>query len=136
MELQITTLTDHVNILQNSHQTMTEQVTSQSQQMTNMDNNLNQLTTRQTSLEKQHESLMTEMQTLITALRTSHLPQTRQQLDRKAKRTKTPYEKTPLRDVKKRFIDPPFESAMEDSDASHFRINTIQNPGRSPIQAS
>ncbi|PKK75309.1 hypothetical protein RhiirC2_736902 [Rhizophagus irregularis] len=60
---------------------------------------------------------MTEMQTLIATLRSSHLLQTRQQPNRKAKRTKMPYEKTPLRDVKKRFIDTPVESAMEDSDA-------------------
>jgi hypothetical protein len=59
---------------------------------------------------------MTQMQTLINTLQASQTPSTRQQPDRKAKRTKTPYDKTPLRDVKKRFIQPPPDSDMEESD--------------------
>ncbi|PKK62872.1 hypothetical protein RhiirC2_789715 [Rhizophagus irregularis] len=41
----------------------------------------------------------------------------RQQPARKAKRTSTPYEKTPLKEVKKWFIQPSAESAIEDSNA-------------------
>ncbi|PKB93493.1 hypothetical protein RhiirA5_441141 [Rhizophagus irregularis] len=77
MEQQITTLTNHVNILQAL------------------------LTHRQDSLENQHKTLMTQMQTLINTLQASQTPSTRQQPARKAKRTSTPYEKTPLKDVKK-----------------------------------
>ncbi|CAB4476838.1 unnamed protein product [Rhizophagus irregularis] len=117
MEQQITTLTNHVNVLQGSHQTFTEQYSSHHQQLTTIDTNIALLTHRQDSLENQHKSLMTQMQTLIDTLQASQTPPTRQQPARKAKRTSTPYEKTPLKDVKKRFIQPSAESVMTDSDA-------------------
>ncbi|EXX64955.1 hypothetical protein RirG_137940 [Rhizophagus irregularis DAOM 197198w] len=117
MEQQITTLTNHVNVLQGSHQTFTEQYSSHHQQLTTIDTNIALLTHRQDSLENQHKTLMTQMQTLINTLQASQTPPTRQQPARKAKRTSTPYEKTPLKDVKKRFIQPSTESVMTDSDA-------------------
>ncbi|GET66209.1 uncharacterized protein OCT59_017884 [Rhizophagus irregularis] len=117
MEQQITTLTNHVNVLQGSHQTFTEQYSSHHQQLTTIDTNIALLTHRQDSLENQHKSLMTQMQTLINTLQASQTPPTRQQPARKAKRTSTPYEKTPLKDVKKRFTQPSTESVMTDSDA-------------------
>ncbi|PKC61207.1 hypothetical protein RhiirA1_394790 [Rhizophagus irregularis] len=117
MEQQITTLTNHVNVLQGSHQTFTEQYSSHHQQLTTIDTNIALLTHRQDSLENQHKTLMTQMQTLINTLQASQTPSPRQQPARKAKRTSTPYEKTPLKDVKKRFIQPSSESVMTDSDA-------------------
>uniref|UniRef100_U9UN59 Uncharacterized protein n=1 Tax=Rhizophagus irregularis (strain DAOM 181602 / DAOM 197198 / MUCL 43194) TaxID=747089 RepID=U9UN59_RHIID len=117
MEQQITTLTNHVNVLQDSHQTFTEQYSSHHQQLTTIDTNIALLTHRQDSLENQHKTLMTQMQMLINTLQASQTPSTRQQPARKAKRTSTPYEKTPLKDVKKRFIQPSAESVMTDSDA-------------------
>ncbi|CAB5128734.1 unnamed protein product [Rhizophagus irregularis] len=117
MEQQITTLTNHVNVLQGSHQTFTEQYSSHHQQLTTIDTNIALLTHRQDSLENQHKSLMTQMQTLINTLQASQTPPTRQQPARKTKRTSTPYEKTPLKDVKKRFTQPSTESVMTDSDA-------------------
>ncbi|POG65314.1 hypothetical protein GLOIN_2v1483209 [Rhizophagus irregularis DAOM 181602=DAOM 197198] len=117
MEQQITTITNHVNVLQGSHQTFTEQYSSHHQQLTTIDTNIALLTHRQDSLENQHKSLMTQMQTLINTLQASQTPPTRQQPARKAKRTSTPYEKTPLKDVKKRFTQPSTESVMTDSDA-------------------
>ncbi|PKK58443.1 hypothetical protein RhiirC2_720516 [Rhizophagus irregularis] len=60
---------------------------------------------------------MTQMQTLINTLQASQTTPVRQQPARKAKCTSSPYEKTPLKELKKRFIQPPAESAMEDSDA-------------------
>ncbi|CAB4472617.1 unnamed protein product [Rhizophagus irregularis] len=117
MEQQITTLTNHVNVLQGSHQTFTEQYSSHHQQLTAIDTNIALLTHRQDSLENQHKTLMTQMQTLINTLQASQTPSPRQQPARKAKRTSTPYEKAPLKDVKKRFIQPSSESVMTDSDA-------------------
>ncbi|PKK63092.1 hypothetical protein RhiirC2_717227 [Rhizophagus irregularis] len=117
MEQQITTLTNHVNVLQGSHQTFTNQYSSHHQQLTTIDTKIALLTQRQDSLENQHQTLMTQMQTLINTLQASQTPTLRQQPARKAKRTSTPYEKTPLKEVKKRFIQLPAESAIEDSDA-------------------
>ncbi|CAB4376978.1 unnamed protein product [Rhizophagus irregularis] len=117
MEQQITTLTNHVNVLQGSHQKFTDQYSSHHQQLTMIDTNIALLTHRQDSLENQHKTLMTQMQTLINTLQASQTAPIRQQPARKAKRTSTPYEKTPLKEVKKRFIQPSAESAMEDSDA-------------------
>ncbi|PKC53173.1 hypothetical protein RhiirA1_479840 [Rhizophagus irregularis] len=93
MEQQITTLTNHVNVLQAL------------------------LTQRQGSLENQHKSLMTQMQTLIDTLQVSQTSPLRLQPARKAKRTSIPYKKTPLKEVKKWFIQPSAEPAMEDSNA-------------------
>ncbi|PKK62866.1 hypothetical protein RhiirC2_813719 [Rhizophagus irregularis] len=117
MEQQITTLTNHVNVLQGSHQTFTDQYSSHHQQLTTIDTNIALLTHRQDSLENQHKTLMTQMQTLINTLQASQTTPVRQQPARKAKCTSSPYEKTPLKELKKRFIQPPAESAMEDSDA-------------------
>ncbi|PKK58706.1 hypothetical protein RhiirC2_720332 [Rhizophagus irregularis] len=126
MEQQIATLTDHVNVLQGSHQTFMDQYSSHQQQLTTIDTNIALLTQRQGSLENQHRTLITQMQTLINTLQASQTPPLRQQPTRKAKRTSTPYEKTPLKEVKKRFIQPSAESAIEDSDALP---NIILNPG-------
>ncbi|CAB5206039.1 unnamed protein product [Rhizophagus irregularis] len=101
MEQQITTLTNHVNVLQGSHQTFTDQYSSHHQQLTTIDTNIALLTHRQDSLENQHKTLMSQMQTLINTLQASQTPTLRQQPARKAKRTSTPYEKTPLKEVKK-----------------------------------
>ncbi|PKB96357.1 hypothetical protein RhiirA5_434969 [Rhizophagus irregularis] len=74
MEQQITTLTNHVNVLQGSHQTFTEQYSSHHQQLTTIDTNIALLTHRQDSLENQHKTLMTQMQTLINTLQASQTP--------------------------------------------------------------
>ncbi|EXX60342.1 hypothetical protein RirG_180830 [Rhizophagus irregularis DAOM 197198w] len=60
---------------------------------------------------------MTQMQTLIDTLQVSQTSPLRLQPVRKAKRTSIPYKKTPLKEVKKWFIQPSAEPAMEDSNA-------------------
>ncbi|CAB4376010.1 unnamed protein product [Rhizophagus irregularis] len=78
MEQQITTLTNHVNVLQGSHQTFMDQYSSHHQQLITIDTNIVLLTQRQDSLENQHQTLMTQMQTLINTLQASQTPTLRQ----------------------------------------------------------